>query len=423
MNKDWDDLRKAKLRYQTVLIFLYLPLMLHVIWLSIRYADWRFALQRLGFGIKFTDQKPIWIHAASVGEVVATIPLVEALRLKFPKQPILMTTTTPTGMQTIKNRLVGSCDYCYLPIDWSYAVNAFLSKTKPLSALIIETEIWPNLYHAINAQDIPLITVNGRISHRTLDAPVWILELYRDCIKKIDTVLARSRQDGDRFISLGVTNERVKVVGNLKFSPSKKEPDDIKPIISQPYIVAVSTHKNEEQQLAQLWQQAAYKNILLVIVPRHPKRRSSIIKTLSGYTDKFAVRSKADVIQTDTKIYLADSFGELENFMTFADVVIMGGSFINHGGQNILEPARLGKAIITGPSMENFADECELLLHANAIIQCTDQQDLDHQLQTLLQSPEQVLSLGNNAKKTIQKYADVVDRYIEIIQPYLVPAP
>ncbi|MFV2054847.1 MAG: 3-deoxy-D-manno-octulosonic acid transferase [Thiohalomonadales bacterium] len=423
MSDSRDDIKTAKLRYQVILIVLYLPLTLYVLWIAVRHLDLRFLLQRLGIGKWYRSDKPIWIHAASVGEVIATIPLVKALRQEFPNQQILMSTTTPTGFQTIKTRLSGLCGACYLPIDWTYAVNRFLSSTRPLAALIIETEIWPNLYNAINAQDIPLITVNGRISHRTLDAPHWILDLYRDCIKKIDTVLARSRLDGDRFISLGVSNERVKVVGNLKFSPSLCDIEKMKPILTQAYIVAFSTHHNEEEQFARMWQHPGYDNYLLVIVPRHPRRRKKITKIITKYTANVAIRSLGDAIQPDTRVYLADTFGELTNFLAFANLVIVGGSFVKHGGHNILEPAQLGKAIICGPSMENFSDECELLLQADGLIQCEDVSQLHTHLQQLLQDPHRAAVLGNNAKQTMSQFSAVVEQYIEIIQPYLVPAP
>ena len=382
-----------------------------------RYRQWRYLWQRLGFRYPSIEASGLWLHAASVGEVLAAESLVKAL-LAEPVQPrLLITTVTPTGALMVLQRFTeqlenGKLTHAYLPIDWRSAVKRFLQRRNPNCALIMETELWPNLYAACTDRGIPLLIVNGRLSARTLQAPAWIRSLYRHSLQQVRTVLARSPQDAERFLQLGAAADRVRSIGNLKFSSARKLTDINAITLPRPFVLAASTHDNEEEQLAKVWLTLDRHDELLVIAPRHPGRSASIIKQLQGLTQAIAVRSRNDTISADTRIYLADTLGELTGFMASAKVVVMGGSFVPVGGHNVLEPAMLGKAMVFGPYMHNFADEAAGLLGQQAALQVDDVSQLPDTLTQLLQDKDKRQAQGERALLFMQQQGNILEHYL-----------
>lgn len=411
-------MNKGLLRYRLLLRLLAPLILLFNAWQAIRARDIRLFRHRLGVCLPRREDKPLWLHAASVGELIAAQPLIVSLRKNFPEVPVVVTTVTATGAQLAKQRLPADVQHFYLPMDWPGATTRFLRAIKPRAALIMETELWPNLFLNIARQDIPLLIVNGRLSHRSRDASGWVKLLYAIALKNVDAILARSQDDADAYIQLGAAAEKVQVLGNIKFaSVGSAQTQAID--LGRPYVLAASTHDNEESQLARVWQEMGKqtRGRLLVIAPRHPQRRDEILKQLGTQFSKqqIAVRSRDEKINDDTKIYLADTLGELENFMAGADCIFMGGSLIPHGGQNILEPARLGKAIVFGPHMFNFQAESDLLLSANACQQMSNIEELQSALIQLLAQPNVCLQLGRNAQELMQAQGDVLTRYLQHI--------
>lgn len=405
---------KGLFRYRLLLRVLAPLIIAFNAWQAIRAGEARLFLQRLGLKLPQRNDAPLWLHAASVGELIAAQPLINSLRERFPDIPIVVTTITPTGAQMAKQRLPTNVEHIYLPMDWPGATARFLHAIKPRAALIMETELWPNLFANITRQNIPLIIVNGRLSTRSRDAANWIKQLYAVTLKNVDAILARSTDDADAYIKLGAPAEKIRTLGNIKFAHS--DASQVSPIdLGRPYVLAASTHDNEEQQLALLWQQMGKQTQgrLLVIAPRHPQRRSDILKQLTEH--HIAVRSRNDDITTDTQIYLADTLGELENFMAGADCIFMGGSLIPHGGQNILEPARLGKPIVFGPHMANFAEETQLLLQAGGAKQTADKQALQFVLGDWLTHPENAAAYGRHAAKFLAQQNTILDQYLQSI--------
>jgi len=407
--------RVALLKYNALLWALSLPLAILTVGQALRRGGWRYAMQRLGWSYPRFTQRPIWLHAASVGEVIAALPLIERLQARDSKTAILITTTTPTGAAVAAARLSTRVTHVYLPIDWRGAVRRFLRTTQPRCALIMETELWPNLYHRCNAAGIPLVLVNGRLSARTLRAGTWMRSVYRATLAKVDAVLARSETDGAAFIELGTPAPRVIVVGNIKFSTGAAAPDIAPIIFDRPYLLAASTHHDEEVQLARLWQNLAHKQHLLVIAPRHPQRAKAILQQLATLKLNVAVRSRGDAVTAHTEVYLADTLGELPALISGAALVFMGGSLVPVGGHNILEPARAGKAILFGPYMRNFADEARALLAAGAAVQVRDLADLGEYITRLLNDPQRSNELGDRAQALLHDYADIADRYVDAV--------
>jgi len=405
------------LRYRLLLRLLSPPILLFNAWQAARAGEPRLFSQRLGLGLRRRDDAPLWLHAASVGEVKAARPLILALHERHPALPILVTTLTPTGAALAKQSLPPGVEHAYLPMDWPGAGARFLRATRPRAALIMETELWPNLFSHVAAREIPLLIVNGRLSARSREAAGWIRRLHASALQRVTGVLARSADDANAYVALGAPAGRVQTVGNIKFADAGTGTTPA-PSLGRPYVLAASTHEDEERQLALLWQRMGERTRgrLLVIAPRHPQRRDAILKHLGE--QRVALRSRGDRVDADTRIYLADTLGELEGFMAGAELVFMGGSLVPRGGHNILEPARLGRAVIFGPHMGNFLAESELLLGADAALQVADAQQLGATLAQLLADEDRRLQLGRKARALMARQADVLEAYLQQIEQH-----
>lgn len=405
-------MKQGMLRYRLLLRLLAPLLLMFNAWQAARAGQLRLFRQRLGVCLPRRADRPLWLHAASVGEIIAAQPLIVALRERFPQLPVVVTTVTATGAGIARQRLPAEVQHFYLPMDWPGATRRFLRAVNPRAALIMETELWPNLFASIAAHHIPLIIVNGRLSSRTRHAAGWIRALYALSLKSVSAILARSTDDAAAYIALGAPADRVHMLGNIKFSGTTGT--RIQAIdLGRPYVLAASTHHDEERQLARAWQHTDTQGRLLVIAPRHPQRREDILRQLD--TQPVAVRSRGDAITADTRIYLADTLGELEGLMAGADCVFMGGSLIAQGGHNILEPARLGRPIVFGPHMKNFNDETQRLLQADAATQVTDAQALSGLLSDWLAHPDKAALYGARAAELMSEQGTVLEAYLRAI--------
>jgi len=405
-------------RYHLLLTLFSLPAILFTAWQAWQQRDMRFLRERLSF-IPNSHKGSIWIHAASVGEVNAVMPLIHALLKRYPDKQITLTTSTPTGGQVAQRQLPTGATHCYLPIDFNWASRRFINKLQPCCALIMETELWPHLYRHCVTSGAPLLIINGRLSEKTLDAPDWLRALCPHVLANVTTILARSEADRERYISLGAAANKIKTIGNIKLIT----PTDaiVEPIsLSRPFVLAASTHDNEELRIAKIWLKLKEKGSrLLVIVPRHPKRSAAIQQQLASLDCNVAVRSNDDAITAATDIYLADTLGELPSFIAAADFVFMGGSLVPTGGHNILEVAQLGKAVLFGKHMETFSDEAALFIEANAGIQVANEDGLKDNISALLTNPEQAQQLGNNGQKLIAECNHILPDYLNEIDRHL----
>jgi len=403
-------------RYTLLLWIFSLPIRLYTLWQTLRQGDLAFLLERLGLGRNKLKKGGIWIHAASVGEVNAVIPLIKALAASYPQQHITITTTTPTGGMSARRQLSEGMTHHYLPIDWSSAVHRFITRLQPDCALIMETELWPNLFTQCHKTNIPLIIINARLSHRTLNSKPWLLKLYAQMLENVRAVLARSEADRDSFIRLGAPPGKTQHIGNIKFAFSSA--DHPEPMaLGRHYILAASTHDDEEIRLVKKWLSLEeHHGRILVIAPRHPKRLPSILKQLEPMDNHIAVRSRGDDISLQTQIYLADTFGELPAFIAGADFVFMGGSLAPIGGHNIMEVAQHGKAVVFGPHMDNFSDDARLFLENNAARQVNTDTELAQCLQSLMDEPQLASQMGEQGKQLMEHHSDILNRYMDEIK-------
>jgi len=398
--------------YRLLTIVLWPALFLYTLKIAWRDRSMRYLRQRLGFSYK-NIKSQIWIHCASVGEVNTYISLHKKLIEQHPDTQFLITTNTTTGAQTVERHRLLNTKHCYLPIEAAGAIKRFLNTAQAEQCLIMETELWPLLYSQCAKRCIPITIINARLSHKTLNAHHWIKSRYKESLEKVERILCKSAEELEHYQQLGARSEQLEVAGNLKFASAaganKMQPIELN---QRRYWLAASTHNNEEQQLAETWQRIN-NNELLVIVPRHPNRSAQIQKQLNDLNLNYAVRSKQQPVNPDTQIYLADTLGELTGFIAGAYCVFIGGSIIKHGGQNILEPASAGKAIVCGPHMYNFTEELQLLKSANACIQVNDIGELKQTFSDLLDKPERINTLEQNAQQIMQQQSDVLDVYLQ----------
>jgi 3-deoxy-D-manno-octulosonic-acid transferase len=370
--------------------------------------------QRVGLH-KGAEPAAIWVHAASVGEVALIEPLVIVLAESV---PVTVTTFTASGYQHARRVLPGAVLVQILPIDNWFLARRFFRKHHFRLALIAETELWPEFLYRTRLEGIPLIQINARISDKTLRSARWVQPILRRSLQYFDRFLTRNPDDGERLQMLGVDPARIRLCGNLK-SAARLEHHDYPRLIEVPYLLFASTHAPEELALVEVMRRLDFP-LLIVIAPRHPKRADDIVRDLASAGLKLARRSKNDALTAETRIYLADTLGELRAFMQHAEIVIMGGSFTQVGGHNVLEPTSLGKATITGPSDSNISTDLDELLQHEAIIQVQNYSDLQTALVDLLQHPEAREQLGRNATAANESRADVLNTYLHQIDDYLV---
>jgi 3-deoxy-D-manno-octulosonic-acid transferase len=406
-------------RYKLLLFIIFFPLVIFTLWQSLRAFEIRYFLQR--FAIFFSGnvkKNGIWIHTASVGEVNAVVPLILKIHEENPELPITLSSNTISSAAGVKKQLSDIVQHFYFPLDYSWAIKRLINKINPKAIFIVETEFWPNLYTQADKKNIPLIIINGRISEKTLHAKNWLKNIYAQILPLVTKVYARSETDQSRFIELGLEQNKIEVLGNIKFSASTKQ--QVEPInLNRPYVLAASTRDDEEKLIIDAWLKSDRNNNLLVIVPRHPKRLSEILSQLKIFKLEIAVRSKKDPVTSTTNIYIADTIGELKQFIAGSEFVLMGGSFVQKGGHNILEVAQLGKAVIFGPDMRNFKDESELFLQHKTGIQCK-LNELTDTFNRLLKDTGYKQSFEKNAHQLIEANNDIVNNYHALIQQYFI---
>ncbi|AYO21219.1 3-deoxy-D-manno-octulosonic acid transferase [Vibrio owensii] len=319
-----------------------------------------------------TTERPIWIHAVSVGESIAAIPLIKELKKQNPTQPILVTTTTSTGAEQIA-KLGDLVEHRYMPIDFSFAVKGFLKAIRPKQMLIIETELWPNTLNTVHNAGIPVIVVNARLSEKSCKnyAKVQpLFDLLHPCIEK---VLCQTESDAGRFECLGFEKNKLFVTGSIKFDIQIS--DDVKEKgealrdalgLERPIWIAASTHKGEDEQVLEAHKKLleSHPNALLILVPRHPERFEDVFELCQNQGFETARRTSQEEVTISTQVYLGDTMGEMLILIGASDICFMGGSLIGDkvGGHNVLEPAALGVPVITGPSYYNFKEMVNSLI-------------------------------------------------------------
>ena len=373
--------------------------------------------QRLGLFSKKLFKEPIWIHASSVGETKVAISLYKSLSKKFPEETFLITTNTSSSRSIIPTNK--NLEHAYLPLDWLFTTRRFINLINPRICILIETELWPNLISICKKNNIPIIIANARLSKRTTESPSFIKQIYKKVLSDVDLILCKSNRDKENYIQLGYLNKNIKVIGNLKYADTNNTVYNNENIVNRKYVLALSTHPDEERQIITEWMRINEKKVLLVIMPRHPERLGDILSDIPLDMLSISIRSKNEPIKKSTQIYIADTYGEANLFLEHCEFVYLGGSLVDHGGQNFMEAASYGKTIIVGPYMYNFIEETEEFLKNNAMIMVKSSPTLKHVFERLIKSKQRRELFGANAKKILLSKKDIINDYCKEIQSLL----
>ena len=398
----------------TALLYGLLPLaLLRLCWRGRRDPGhrqrWR---ERFGWIPRLPEPGVLWLHAVSVGETRAALPLIRALREVDPNRSILVTTTTLTGSRQVREALGDQVWHVYAPYDLPGAVRRFLHQTRPGLAIIMETELWPNLLHQCAAAGIPVLIANARLSERSMRGYARMDWLTTPMLQHITLIAAQSQADADRFRTLGAP--RVQVTGNLKYDLALPEdlPEQGRQFRQEwwgenrPVWIAASTHTGEDELVLDAFARLreSWPELLLLLVPRHPERFDGVAELCRQRGFNVTRRSERQPCPVETAVFLGDSMGELLRFYAAADLAFVGGSLVPTGGHNVLEPALLGLPTLFGPHMFNFTEAGERLLQAGAAWQVSTAMELAVAADRLLADPELRRDAGQRGRSVVEQH-------------------
>ena len=393
--------------------------------------------QRLGNSpeVKSNGRPIIWLHCVSVGEAQAAQSLVRRLKVTFPTHTLVVSTTTVTGQrlaQTIFSEQAGAV--FYFPIDWAWTVRRVLRRLKPAAIFIMETELWPHLFRAARKRQIPVALLNGRISDRSFGRYQRIRPFISRVLNDLTLALMQSERDATRIRELGLNDNRIVAVGNLKFDSAGTAADAVvtKQIRERfgfeddrPLFVAASTHNPEEAVILNSFRavRQSHPNLRLLLAPRHPERFAEVDSLLAGSEFSLARRSAPTMNDDTADIILLDSIGELSAVFPLADVAFVGGSIAEHGGHNLIEPAVHGVCTITGPHTANFAAITKAMLAEGALVQLHERSEpgaeLTQTLNELLCNEQRRTSIGGRARLVCETNRGATNRTLELLLPVL----
>jgi 3-deoxy-D-manno-octulosonic-acid transferase len=379
-------------------------------------------LERFGFTQLKFSQSPIWLHAVSVGEVQAATPLIRRLLVNRAQRPVLVTTSTPTGAARVKALFGEQLSHAYLPYDTPSAVRRFLNRVSPHCVIIMETELWPNLFSQCAQRRIPIVLGSARISSRTASRYQTLRALFAQSMPAI-FVGAQTAADGERLLGLGATDEHVRVTGNIKFDIEISESVRTagaairQQWAQRPVWIAGSTHDGEEQQVLAAHQvvQAIQPDALLVLAPRHPQRFVQVAALLKAQNIEFVTRSSGQRVLPQHSVLLLDTLGDLTGFYAASDVAFVGGSLVPVGGHNLLEPAALALPVITGPHTFNAPDVADKLAERGALRYVYSGKELGEVVLELLNNPAERARQAAQAQAFVQESRGALARLLELL--------
>lgn len=435
--KDSPDLLERLLRglYSAVLYLLVPVTLYHLIWRGFRHQAYllrwheRYAVYHQPPADAELGRRTVWLHAVSVGEVNAAAPVVNALRRARPDLRLLITTITPTGSDRVNALWGGEVEHVYLPYDLPGAVGRFLAHFKPGVALIMETELWPNLLFGCRDRGIPAYILNARLSERSLRGYRVLAPLVARALRTVTRVAAQSQADAERFVRLGADAGQVVRTGNLKFDVPL--PDGIDAFAAQcraahggrPVWIAASTHEDEEAAVLAMHRRLRerHPDLLLLWVPRHPERFRVVAELARMAGMRVATRSRATWPGAADEVFVVDTLGELISFYACADVAFVGGSLQAVGGHNLLEPAATGTAIVTGPHLHNFAEIRRLFTGAGALKIGCDAAAVGRALGDLLDNPDERARMVEAGLELVESGRGALAATMALIEPVLPP--
>jgi len=375
-------------------------------------------LERLGLNLPPVPHHGLWLHAVSVGEAVAAVPIIKWLQTHYPDLAITVTSTTVTGSERVVKALGTSVFHCYLPYDIPWSLQRFIHKIQPRLAIMMETELWPNLFFTCQKNKLPILIANARLSPHSMRGYQKAQALFLATLDCTAMVAAQSELDADRFLKLGLPAEKLCVTGNMKFDvPTPPDAEEKGQILRQSFgqrsvLIAASTHEGEESLILQAYKEIKEKcsDALLVLVPRHPERFKAVFELVKAQGWSCVKRSTQEPCLTDTAVYLADTMGELPLLYAASDVAFVGGSLVSIGGHNMLEAAVLGIPVLTGPYLHNFNYISQALSAAAGMMVIESPSALAQAVQQWFNDAAARQAVGARAKAVVLRNQGAVER-------------
>lgn len=417
-------------RLYTLLLYFLLPLALLRLWWRGRRNPayrhrWR---ERLGRLPRVPDGGVIWVHAVSVGEAQAAQPLVRRLLADYPDHQVLVTTTTPTGADQVRRLFDGEVVHRYFPYDLPAVVCRYLDAVHPSLVVVMETEIWPNLFAACERQGIPLVLLNARLSSRSVRGYGWLGSLSAETLRCISVIGVQAAEDATRFATIGASPERIVHTGSMKFDvrlpASITEQAEVLRLgwgMDRPVWVGASTHEGEEGKVLDAHRLVLkrFPLALLVLVPRHPERFDAVADMVRSRGFRFLRRSQSAAAEAASEVYLGDTMGELPVFFASADAAFVGGSLVAAGGHNILEPAALGVPVVFGPYMMHFAAIADLFLEQGAARQIEDAESLARVVTDWFGDPGERARIGDAGRRVVEGNRGALEKSLDIVAGFM----
>jgi 3-deoxy-D-manno-octulosonic-acid transferase len=414
----------ARLLYTLVVLLLMPWALLHLLWRSRRQPEYlRHWNERFGFFASRPEGPLIWIHAVSVGETRAAQPLVAALRARYPEHRIMFTHMTPTGRQTSIDLFADTVTRVYLPYDTPWAVGRFLDHFRPDVGLIMETELWPNLVAACHRRNLPLLLINGRLSERSASRYARFPALTREALQNLAAIAAQGENDARRLSDLGTA--KVSVLGNMKFDV---EPPPAQLALGSKFrtrigdrlaFLCASTREGEEALILDAWLRMGNPAMLLVIVPRHPQRFDEVATLITTRGLPMQRRSDNAPVALTTQVWLGDSMGEMFAYYAASDAAFVGGSLLDFGSQNLIEPCAVGVPVLVGPSTYNFADAAREAIAQHAVIAINSAEELLDEALALLGDPQRRCVKSKAAGEFAARHRGATARTLSLIEPFI----
>jgi 3-deoxy-D-manno-octulosonic-acid transferase len=404
-----------------------------VLWRGLRDRSyWQGLAERFGYGPP-VSAPTVWLHAVSLGEMSAAAPLIRGIRARYPQLPLLLTTATPAGRGRAQALFGDMVDVRFLPYDTAGSVQRFLARIEPRLAIIMETELWPNLFRECARRGVPVVLASARLSAKSVSRYRRLGKLFSGVFTANVLVAAQSAEDAERFQSIGSALSRTHVSGNVKFD-LQLDPgilDQGRRLRSEyggarPVWIAGSTHAGEEEQVLEAHARllADRPNALLLLVPRHKDRFVAVAELLARRGVRFARRSSSAVPAADgSEVLLVDTVGELARLYASADVAFVGGSLVPIGGHNLLEPAALGLPVLTGPFQFNSREIATLLLRRGAALEVSDARELAAAVRRLFDDPGERQRIGAIGRDIVASNRGSVARLLALMEPWLAAHP
>ncbi len=392
-------------------------------------------LQRMGWLVpprRSSDERVLWIHAVSLGEVSAIVPFVTVLHRRYPEISLVVSTVTETGREVVEQRLAGMATHCFFPLDYPWIVRRFIEALRPMGFCVVETELWPNVLRALHRRGIPSIIVNGRLSSRSFARYQRIRPFMRHVLATVSLGLLQSRRDEHRFVELGAVADRMHSTGNMKFDLSTEDTMAEQGVIERSalgllederLIVAGSTHPSEEVMLLESYRAVlgSAPRAVLLLAPRHIERSERLVRTIRACGFPVVRRSQLlqDGSRTDTgepRVILLDTRGDLARIYKLAVMAFVGGTLAPIGGHNLLEPAAWGTPVCFGPHTDHCQDIAELLLEAGGGIRVRNVRELTDTFLRGMQDRSWVAHVGQRARKVMDDHQGVVEKNMQMIE-------